>query len=79
MRSKISACHIAKVNSCQVITPEYAKDHCVTLGDAAFATIDIGTSLAITSAYCIASKLSKITSNNQIPNVLQKYEDLFRP
>ncbi|KAF1926318.1 FAD/NAD(P)-binding domain-containing protein [Didymella exigua CBS 183.55] len=64
---------------CQVVTPKYAKGHCVILGDAAFATMGVGTSLAMTGAYCIAGELSKIESPDQVPDALQKYEDLFRP
>lgn len=51
----------------------------MTLGDAAFATMGVGTSLAITGAYCIAGELSKIESTSEIPDALQKYEDLYRP
>lgn len=61
------------------MTPKYTKGHCVILGDAAFATMGIGTSLAMTGAYCIAGELSKIESASQAPNALQKYEDLVRP
>ncbi|KAJ4403386.1 hypothetical protein N0V91_006617 [Didymella pomorum] len=64
---------------CRVVTPKYTKGHCVILGDAAFATMGIGTSLAMTGAYCIAGELSKIESASQAPNALQKYEDLVRP
>lgn len=39
----------------------------------------VGTSLAMTGAYCIAGELSKIDSADQVPDALQKYEDLFRP
>jgi 2-polyprenyl-6-methoxyphenol hydroxylase-like FAD-dependent oxidoreductase len=49
------------------------------LGDAAFATMGVGTSLAMTGAYCIAGELSKIESADQVPDALQKYEDIFRP
>ena len=64
---------------CRVVTPKYAKGHCVTLGDAAFAIMGVGTSLAMTGAYCIAGELSKIGSAHQVPDALQTYEDLFRP
>ena len=39
----------------------------------------IGTSLAMTGAYCISGELAKIESAKQVPAALQKYEDLFRP
>lgn len=61
------------------MTPKYTKGHCVILGDAAFATMGIGTSLAMTGAYCIAGELSKIETATQAPDALQKYEDLVRP
>lgn len=64
---------------CQVRTPKWAKGRCVTLGDAAFATMGIGTSLAMTGAYCIAGELSKIESSKQVPQALQQYESVFRP
>jgi 2-polyprenyl-6-methoxyphenol hydroxylase-like FAD-dependent oxidoreductase len=62
-----------------VVTPKYTKGRCVILGDAAFATMGIGTSLAMTGAYCIAGELSKIDSASQVPEALQKYENLLRP
>ncbi|KAJ4329711.1 hypothetical protein N0V87_010632 [Didymella glomerata] len=64
---------------CRVVTPKYTKGHCVILGDAAFATMGIGTSLAMIGAYCIAGELSNIESATQVPDALQKYEDLVRP
>lgn len=39
----------------------------------------IGTSLAMTGAYCIAGELSKIESADRVPEALQNYENLFRP
>lgn len=64
---------------CRVVAPQWAKGHCVVLGDAAFATMGVGTSLAMTGAYCIAGELSKIEVADQAPDALRKYEDLFRP
>lgn len=64
---------------CKVVTPQWAKGRCVTLGDAAFATMGVGTSLAMTGAYCIAGELSKIESSDGVPQALQSYEALFRP
>jgi 2-polyprenyl-6-methoxyphenol hydroxylase-like FAD-dependent oxidoreductase len=62
-----------------VVTPKFTKGRCVILGDAAFATMGIGTSLAMTGAYCIAGELSKIDSASQVAEALQKYENLLRP
>ncbi|KAF1346440.1 hypothetical protein EJ07DRAFT_160468 [Lizonia empirigonia] len=64
---------------CRVVTPQWAKGRCVTLGDAAFATMGVGTSLAMTGAYCIAGELSKIESTDQVPEALRHYEYIFRP
>lgn len=64
---------------CQVRTPQWAKGRCVTLGDAAFATMGIGTSLAMAGAYCIAGELSKITVSEEVPKALKGYEDVYRP
>lgn len=64
---------------CQVVTPQWAKNRCVILGDAAFATMGIGTSMAMTGAYCIAGELSKIDSSDQVPDALRRYEEIFRP
>ncbi|KAH7089778.1 hypothetical protein FB567DRAFT_309676 [Paraphoma chrysanthemicola] len=64
---------------CRVVTPQWAKGRCVTLGDAAFATMGIGTSLAMTGAYCISGELAKIESSSQVGDALSKYEACFRP
>lgn len=64
---------------CRVVTPQWTKGHGVTLGDAAFATMGVGTSLAMTGAYCISGELSKIESADQVPEALRTYEELFRP
>jgi 2-polyprenyl-6-methoxyphenol hydroxylase-like FAD-dependent oxidoreductase len=64
---------------CQVRTPVWAKGRCVTLGDAAFATMGIGTSLAMSGAYCIAGELSKITASEQVPEALQSYQSVYKP
>ncbi|KAL5416442.1 hypothetical protein PMIN04_008152 [Paraphaeosphaeria minitans] len=64
---------------CQVRTPQWAKGRYVTLGDAAFATMGIGTSLAMAGAYCIAGELSKVTSSEQVPQALQSYEREYMP
>lgn len=64
---------------CQVVTPQWAKGRCVILGDAAFATMGMGTSLAMIGAYCIAGELSKIDTRHDVPAALQRYEEKYRP
>tara|TARA_R110002003_G_scaffold141_29_gene13089 strand:- start:5079 stop:6359 length:1281 start_codon:yes stop_codon:yes gene_type:complete len=64
---------------CRVVTPQWAKGRCVTLGDAAFATMGIGTSMAMTGAYCISGELAKIESSDQVADALRRYEECFRP
>ena len=64
---------------CQVSTPRWAKGRCVTLGDAAFATMGVGTSLAMIGAYCIAGELAQIGSSEEVPGALKRYEEVFRP
>jgi 2-polyprenyl-6-methoxyphenol hydroxylase-like FAD-dependent oxidoreductase len=64
---------------CQVVTPQWTKGRCAILGDAAFATMGIGTSLAMVGAYTMAGELSKITSSEEVPAALQNYEKVYRP
>ena len=64
---------------CQVVTPKWTKERCVILGDAAFATMGVGTSLAMTGAYAIAGELSKIESSKDVSAALIQYEETFRP
>ena len=64
---------------CQVVTPRWAKGRCVILGDAAFATMGIGTSLAMIGAYCIAGELSRINDGKEVEGALTRYEEVFRP
>jgi 2-polyprenyl-6-methoxyphenol hydroxylase-like FAD-dependent oxidoreductase len=64
---------------CQVVTPKWTKERCVILGDAAFATMGVGTSLAMTGAYTIAGELSKIESSKDVSAALKQYEEIFRP
>lgn len=64
---------------CQVITPQWTKGRCAISGDAAFATMGIGTSLAMIGAYCISGELSKIESSGQVAGALRRYEEIFRP
>ena len=63
----------------QVKLPKWTNGRALVLGDAAFATFGIGTSLAIESAYMLAGELSKIQSSNDVPQALEKYEEVFRP
>ena len=64
---------------CRVRTPQWAKGRCVTLGDAAFATMGVGTSLAMIGAYCIAGELSKVEDTKEVPEALKRYEAIFKP
>jgi 2-polyprenyl-6-methoxyphenol hydroxylase-like FAD-dependent oxidoreductase len=64
---------------CQVRTPQWAKGRCAIVGDTAFATMGIGTSMAMVGAYCISGELSKITSVEQVPDALREYENRLRP
>lgn len=62
----------------QVKLPKWTNNRTVLLGDAAFATFGIGTSLAIESAYFLAGELSKVESSADIPAALLTYEETFR-
>ena len=62
----------------QVKLSKWTNGRALVLGDAAFATFGVGTSLAIESAYILAGELSKIQSSNDIPQALEKYEEVFR-
>ncbi|MCJ1356191.1 MAG: hypothetical protein MMC33_006185 [Icmadophila ericetorum] len=63
----------------QVKLSKWTNGRALVLGDAAFATFGVGTSLAIESAYILAGELSKIQSSNDVPQALEKYEEVFRP
>ena len=63
----------------QVRLPQWTNGRAVLLGDAAFATFGVGTSLAIESAYVLAGELSKIRSSEDVPRALERYEEVFRP
>ena len=63
----------------QVKLSKWTNGRALVLGDAAFATFGVGTSLAIESAYMLAGELSKIQSSNDVPQALEKYEEVFRP
>ncbi|KAL6702446.1 hypothetical protein ACN47E_001858 [Coniothyrium glycines] len=64
---------------CQVVTPKWSKGRCVILGDAAFATMGVGTSLAMIGSYCLAGELSRIGSTDGVTAALHRYEDAYRP
>ncbi len=64
---------------CRVITPQWAEGRCALVGDAAFATMGVGTSLAMTGAYMIAGELSQMASSADVPAALRRYETAFRP
>ncbi|KAI9701376.1 MAG: hypothetical protein M1820_006467 [Bogoriella megaspora] len=63
----------------QVKLGKWTNKRALVIGDAAFATFGVGTSLAIESAYVLAGELSKIRSGDDIPQALEKYEEVFRP
>lgn len=65
--------------SAQVKLPKWTNGRAVVLGDAAFATFGVGTTLAIQSAYILAGELSKMQSSNDVSHALKKYEEVFRP
>jgi 2-polyprenyl-6-methoxyphenol hydroxylase-like FAD-dependent oxidoreductase len=58
--------------------PKWTNKRALVIGDAAFATFGVGTSLAIQSAYILAGEISKIQSTDQIPQALESYEEIFR-
>jgi len=63
----------------QIKLPKWTNGRAVVIGDAAFATFGVGTTLAIQSAYLLAGELSKIQSTSDVPHALEKYEEVFRP
>jgi len=63
----------------QVKLSTWTNGRALVIGDAAFATIGIGTSLAIESTYVLAEELSQIPSSNDVPRALKRYEEVFRP
>ncbi len=62
----------------QVKLSNWTNRRALVVGDAAFATFGIGTSLAIESAYVLAGELSKVQSSNDVPRALKSYEEVFR-
>jgi len=63
----------------QVKLPKWTNGRALVLGDAAFATFGVRTSLAIESAYVLAGELSTIQSSRDVPQALERYEEVFRP
>jgi 2-polyprenyl-6-methoxyphenol hydroxylase-like FAD-dependent oxidoreductase len=63
----------------QVKLPKWTEGRGVVVGDAAFATFGVGTTLAIESTYVLAGELSKIKHSSEIPEALKRYESVFRP
>ena len=64
--------------SAQIKLPIWHSNRTVLIGDAAFATMGVATSLAIQSAYYLAGEISKIKSSEDIPAALTRYEAEFR-
>lgn len=64
---------------CSVRTPIWTKNRCVILGDTAFATMGIGTSLAMIGGYVLAGELSKAKSSADVSKCLTEYERILRP
>jgi 2-polyprenyl-6-methoxyphenol hydroxylase-like FAD-dependent oxidoreductase len=58
--------------------PKWTNNRCALLGDAAYATFGVATSLAIEGAYMLAGELSKINSSKDVPDALERYEQVFR-
>ncbi|KAF2740580.1 FAD/NAD(P)-binding domain-containing protein [Polyplosphaeria fusca] len=58
--------------------PKWTNGRGVLLGDAAFATFGVGTSLAIDAGYVLAGELSKISDPSEVPQALERYEEVFR-
>lgn len=63
----------------QVKLPKWTNGRGVVLGDAAHATLGVGTSLAIEGAYILAGELSKIERSEEVPRALERFEEVFRP
>lgn len=63
----------------QVKLPKWTNGRSVVIGDAALATFGVGTTLAMLSGYLLAGELSKIRSSEDIPQALERYEQVFRP
>lgn len=63
----------------QVKSPIWHKHRTVLIGDAAFATFGIGTSLAIKAAYYLAGEIGRnVQGPEDVPDALDRYEEVFR-
>jgi 2-polyprenyl-6-methoxyphenol hydroxylase-like FAD-dependent oxidoreductase len=58
--------------------PRWTNGRAALLGDAAYATFGVATSLAIEGSYILAGELSKVESSKDIPQALERYEQVFR-
>ena len=63
----------------QVKLPKWTNGRACVLGDAAWATFGVGTTLAVEGAYMLAGELSRMHSSKDIPQALERYEEVFRP
>lgn len=64
----------------QIETPKWSNGRCVLIGDAAYCTMGIGTSLSMIGAYLIAGELAKAASTDQdVAAALSRYENKLRP
>ncbi|QDS70145.1 hypothetical protein FKW77_005809 [Venturia effusa] len=66
-------------SAAQVRLSKWTNRRAVVLGDAAWATFGIGTTLAIEGAYTLAGEIGKIETTDDVPRALEKYEEVFRP
>ncbi|KAM3069865.1 hypothetical protein ACMFMG_010573 [Clarireedia jacksonii] len=58
--------------------PQWTNQRACVLGDAAWATFGVATSLAIEGAYVLAGELSQMQSGDDVPEALKRYEGVFR-
>lgn len=66
-------------SAAQVKLSKWTNNRAVVLGDAAWATFGVGTTLAIEGAFTLAGEIGKIQSTDDVPHALKKYEEVFRP
>lgn len=66
-------------SAAQVKMSKWTHNRAVILGDAAWATFGVGTTLAIEGAYTLAGEIAKVRGTSDIPSALKKYEEVFRP
>lgn len=64
-----------------VRAPKYAKGRCALIGDTAYCTMGIGTSLAMQGAYLVSGELAKMSQSGKVDvaAALQRYEDILMP